>query len=277
MAYRSLSERKYNPTMNMKKLYYCLFCMAVACATPTVEEQSTTTPINPLPEILERGLEAHGGLAQWQQMRTLEFDIQKDSTTVEHQLIDLQNRKVLLRTDQYQVGFDGQEVWVAPNKAAFGSRSARFYHNLLFYFYALPFLAADPGINYEALPNTKFNGKTYDAVKLTYNEGVGDAPEDEYILYFDSASHQMEWLLYTVTYFTGQKGKKYNALHYAEWQNVNGLLLPELLSGYTFTNDSIGTKRYDRRFENVRIQTATPDQTIFEMPAVAEIDSLIQN
>ncbi|MEM0994884.1 MAG: DUF6503 family protein [Bacteroidota bacterium] len=263
----------------MDKFYFVVLLFTIACSAPnTTEENSSSAPdpTEQLPATLQAGLEAHGGLATWQQMRTLAYDIDKDSTTTEHQLIDLQNRKVLLSTDDYRLGFDGKEVWVLPNKAAFGSRSARFYHNLLFYFYALPFLAADPGINYESMTDT-LNNEAYDAVKLTYDAGVGDAPDDEYILYFDQKTHQMEWLLYTVTYFTGEKGTKYNALNYAEWQTVNGLRIPRLLTGYTYANDSIGSKRYDRYFDNVSISSDVPDQSIFEVPAGAEIDSLKMN
>lgn len=251
--------------------------LLLACA-PAANDSTTDSEMMPqqtdLPELLQIALKAHGGLEQWQAMRTLSYDIERNGMT-EHQLVDLRNRKVLLGTKQYQVGFDGKEVWVAPNKAAFGKSSARFYHNLRFYFFAMPFIAADPGIKYEVIKNDSLNGKIYDAIKLTYEAGVGDAPKDEYLLYFDQNTHQMEWLLYTVTYFTGEKGDKYNALHYAEWRTVEGLVLPEKLVGYTFKNDSIGNKRYERTFENIELSKDIPDQAIFEIPAVSEIDSLL--
>ncbi|MEM9889191.1 MAG: DUF6503 family protein [Bacteroidota bacterium] len=260
----------------MNKLYLILLLFVLACDPPTDTENNTieTPNTNLMPNVLQAGLNSHGGLENWRNMRTLEYDFQKDSATMEHQMIDLQNRKVLLGTDDYKVGFDGKEVWVSPNKAAFGKMSARFYHNLRFYFFALPFLAADPGISYELMPDKTLNGETYDAVKLTYDDNVGDAPEDEYILCFDKNSHQMEWLLYTVTYFTGEKASKYNALHYADWTEVNGLLFPKTMSGYTFENDTIGTKRYDRNFKNIQISSEVPNQDMFEMPEGAEVDYL---
>ncbi|MEL6720610.1 MAG: DUF6503 family protein, partial [Bacteroidota bacterium] len=194
----------------MNKLYFLLTLTIIACNTPQPETEEVPN-YDHLPEVLLAGLEAHGGIDRWQEMQTLEYDLMKDSIT-EHQLIDLKSRKVLLSTNPatYTLGFDGQEVWVSPEKAAFPGNSARFYHNLYFYFYAMPFIASDPGINYEVMKNDSLNGELYDAVKISYNAGVGDAPDDEYILYFDKESHQMEWLLYTVTYYTGEKGTRYN-------------------------------------------------------------------
>jgi len=258
----------------MNKLYFLLALLVIACSTPQTETEKAPS-YDHLPEILLAGLEAHGGINKWQNMQTLEYDLTKDSM-IEHQLIDLQSRKVLLSTnpDTYTIGFDGKEVWVSPNKAAYPGNSARFAHNLYFYFYAMPFIAADPGINYEELPNDSLNGEVYDAVKISYNAGVGDAPDDEYILYFNQETHQMEWLLYTVTYFTGEKGTRYSAINYSEWQSLNGLLLPEVLTGYKFEKDTIGEKRYDRIFKNVTISPTPADQSIFEMPTQAEIDSL---
>ena len=84
----------------------------------------------------------------------------------------------------------------------------------------------------------------------------------------------MEWLLYTVTYFSGEKSTRYSAINYSKWQDLNGLLLPEVMIGYKFANDSIGEKRYDRMFNNAKISIAPADQSIFEMPNQAEIDSL---
>ncbi|MEM1328003.1 MAG: DUF6503 family protein [Bacteroidota bacterium] len=260
----------------MSKFYFLLLALLIACSSPETTEETTFTPQPDLPEVLVQAIEAHGGWETWQSMSSMQYDIAKDSMTTETHLIDLQNRKVRITTkpEQFTLGFDGTDVWIAPDLAAFGESSARFYHNLLFYFYAMPFIVTDPGIQYETVEGDSLNGKIYDALKVSYDGGVGDAPDDEYILYFDKETHQMEWLLYTVTYFSGEKSDKYRALNYADWQEVNGLQLPRLLSGYTFENDSIGTKRYDRVFENVKLKMEAPDQSLFEMPEGAEISPL---
>ena len=53
----------------------------------------------------------------------------------------------------------------------------------MFYFYAMPFILADDGIIYEDVAALKFEGKSYPGIKISYESGVGESPEDEYILY----------------------------------------------------------------------------------------------
>lgn len=238
--------------------------------SPTVEE----TPAKPdLPKALAKGLEAHGGLDRWQEMKSLQFAMMKGDKKETH-LTQLKNRKTRISHEDYTIGFDGKEVWVAPDKAAFGKGSARFYHNLRFYFFGLPFLLADPGINYEELPQKEINGIMYDAVKISYQAGVGDAPEDYYIAHFHPETHLMDVLLYTVTYYKGTTNENYNALMY-EWQEVNGLKVPKVMKGYKYENGELGELRYERIMLDVEVAENAPDETLFEMPEQAEIDSLI--
>ena len=84
----------------------------------------------------------------------------------------------------------------------------------------------------------------------------------------------MEWLLYTVTYYSKEPGKKYNALHYNNWKEFNGLKLPTAMVGYKTSGDTITEKRYESLFENIEISENAFEQSIFDMPANAEIDSL---
>ena len=238
-------------------------------SSPITEEDKYSA----LPTELRLVLDAHGGLENWDEMKALEYRFARGEKDELHQ-INLEDRKVRIEGGGYTIGYDGKEVWVAPNKEAYSGSSARFYHNLMFYFYAMPFVLADPGINYEILPAAEILGKTYNKISITYNSGVGDAPEDEYILCYDPETNKMEWLLYTVTYFSKEKGKKYNALHYNEWKEVNGLLLPKTMVGYRTSNDSITEKRYESLFSEIKVSNIEYPSDKFEMPQEAEIDSL---
>lgn len=247
-----------------------LFLIIGACSTPKLPLTQPTT--KQLPDILKVSLKAHGGLAQWNKMNTLKYTIERNDKP-EHHLIDLKNRKVLLTHDDYKLGFDGNEVWVTPNLEAFGKGSPRFYHNLIFYFYAIPFVLADPGINYEVLPQKEIEGQTYNVLKVSYNEGVGDAPDDYYIAHFNTETNLMNWLLYTVTYYSGEKSEKFNALKY-DWQEVNGLKIPSKLTGYKYADGKIGEFRYSRPFKEVSITAQATNAAIFAMPSGAAIDPL---
>ena len=224
---------------------------------------------------MESVLEAHGGIENWKNLKAMNYTFNRGDKNEIHK-IALEDRRTRIEGDQWVIGFDGDEVWVSPDKETYGGNSARFYHNLLFYFYAMPFVLSDPGINYEVLEPKEIMGKTYERISIKYNSGVGDAPEDEYILCYDPESKRMEWLFYTVTYFSQEPGSNYNALNYTTWKETEGILLPETMTGYKTSGDTIAEKRYSNTFTDVVLSKEAFDSSIFEMPEEAEIDSLIQ-
>ena len=265
-----------NKSNNLLILSSFLVILLACQNTSTTADTSKEVSKIALPKALAAGIKAHGGMDQWQKMQTWAYTIERNEKPERH-LIDLKTRKVLLKQDAYTLGFDGKEVWITPDKEAFGNGSPRFYHNLYWYFHAFPFVMTDPGINYEVLPQKEMNGKMYDAVKISYNAGVGDAPDDYYIAHFDAETHQMYLLLYTVTYFQGKPGDKFNALIFDDWKEVNGLLVPNSMKGYKYADGELGEQRYTRVFSDIALGTTPADQAQFEMPAGAVIDTLISH
>ena len=239
------------------------------------EEKSYENLYDTLPAEFADVLRAHGGLEKWRNFGKLEYDLQheEDATPTEHYILDLVNRHDLTVADSFNIGFDGNEVWVSPNKNAFKGRSARFYHNLYSYFLTIPFIAADPGTIY-SVDTLTLNGKLFDVVGVSYKEGVGDADKDAYKLLIDPHTHKMEKLLYTVTYYSGEAHENFNALSYENWQEVNGIILPTKLVGYKYTDGILGDKRYEVTFHNIGLDSKRPDPKIFIIPPQAEVDSL---
>ena len=260
-----------------------LALLIISCSPPNTEDSKqtdlkATEPKKEYPNVLTQALEAHGGLDQWKSYGSLKYDAVSTlgGEKTEHQSIDLYSRKVLIESDNYKLGMDGENVWVAPNKEAFGEMSPRFYHNLLFYFFSIPFVFTDPGIQYEELGIKTLDSVNYNALKISYQGGVGDASNDEYIGLFDQKTHQLKLLLYTVTYFSGEKHDNYNALKY-DWQKANGLLVPSAITGYKYQADTLGDIRYMTEFKNVSFRHEDFADEMFKMPESAEIDSLIQH
>ncbi|MTI39455.1 DUF6503 family protein [Fulvivirga lutimaris] len=266
----------------MKKMILTLLVPVFISCQPTSKEENTATTLESTespqieyPELLQKALDAHGGLEKWNSYNSLQYQLSSTlgEEKTETQLIDLKSRKVLIKGDSFKLGMDGEQVWVSPNKEAFGTMSARFYHNLIFYFFSIPYVLADPGIQYKDLGTVTLDSTSYRALKVSYNEGVGDADDDFYIAHFNPETFRMEMLLYTVTYFSGEKHENYNALKY-DWQQVNGLWLPSGFTGYKYTDGVIGDVRYQSEFTNVILSEEKPDQSLFDMPANSEIDSL---
>ncbi len=259
-------------------IVFILVILVLASCSKSQKETQAVDYYAQLPELYQQVLKAHGGLEKWKGFKTLEYDLQhqNDSVPTEHYTLDLLSRKDLTVADSFKIGFDGKDVWVAPNRAAYKGRSARFYHNLYSYFLTIPFIVSDPGANY-SIDTLTVDGKLYDAIKVTFNEGVGDADDDYYQMLIDPQSHHMEKLLYTVTYYSGEAHENYNALSYEDFVDVNGLQLPSKLVGYKYSAGKTGDKRYEVTFHNLTLKADSPNQDIFNIPAEAEIDSLKTN
>jgi len=233
---------------------------------------------------LDESYAAHGGLETFKEFNVVEYDL-KDwpfssvGELNDHQLIDLNSRRILITGDTYKIGFDGSEVWITPNMEALGGIPPRFYSSTPFYFFGLPFLLADNGVNLESLGTKKLRGTEYKVVKASFDNGIGDTPDDDYVAYINKETNQLKLVLYTVTYPALMKGKtieelEYRAAVYDEWQEVDGLIVPKKLSFYVWTDDTLAeTPRGSIRFENVSFKKESPDPAIFQKPEGAVVDN----
>ena len=150
------------------------------------------------PSDLVKIFDAHGKLDKWKEMKSLSYEIVREGGN-EKQLIDLISRNERIEANNFKTGYNGKEYWLEADTSYKGN--PKFYHNLMFYFYAMPFVIADDGINYSKAEDLKFRDTTYPGIRISYNDGVGESPEDEYFIHYNPETYQMEWLGYTVTFF----------------------------------------------------------------------------
>jgi hypothetical protein len=217
------------------------------------------------PENLEAIFDAHGGMAQWEKMKTLHFEMGEGNDKQVH-TVDLHARKSLTQAANYILGFDGDKTWLIQDSTYIQSARARYMHNLMFYFFAMPFVLGDPGINYSPADTLQFEGKKYPGIKVVYNNGVGVSDKDEYILYSDAETHKMTWLAYTATF--GDKGRatNFSYIKYDKWQDFDGLVLPTTLQWYKVDNGQPTEMRNEQVFKNISLSTKEEDAEMFEKP-----------
>ncbi len=232
------------------------------------EELNITTSV--YPESISKVFDAHGGIDRWNEMQSLMFEMEKEGGN-ERTITDLKSRKSLIDASKFSIGFDGTDVWLIEKDTATYKGNPKFYYNLMFYFYAMPFIVGDDGINYGKTKALEFEGKQYPGIKISYEAGVGESPEDEYVLYYDPETYKMAWLGYTVTYFSKEKSKEFHFIKYADWQTVDGLQLPKTLQWYKYENNLPTTKRNDRHFVNVSLSKEKPNDTVFVKPDTAKV------
>jgi hypothetical protein len=262
-----------------KSLLLCFCSLAIlSCRDEKPETDSPKEPVNetvveadlyryPVP--YQEVLLAHGGLDQWKKMRSLTYSMPSDGGD-EVQTIDLESRKVLVETDTYKMGSDGKELWIQQDSTYFNPERVEFYHNLMFYFYAMPFVLADDGITYAPTEPLIIEGKTYPGMKVSYEENIGASPEDEYLLFMDPKTKNMAWLAYTVTFGKDEKSDLYNFIKYDKWQEVNGLQLPAAIVWYNVKDGKPTTPAGPpRTFVQVDIDEAPMDAATYSKPATA--------
>ncbi len=252
-----------------------LIFLAAACGHPP----ETPAPPVIVPAALEAPLVAHGGLDLWRSFGTLEYDFVRGESS-DHQIIDLHTRRVRISNEAYTIGFDGDDVWITPDKDALDyGAGPRFYSGTYFYFFSIPFVLADPGVHQEVLPQRELDGKAYDVVRCTFGSGTGDSPGDQYIAYFDPDTHRLHLLLYTVTFgrtVDPDAEPRFGALLYDRWQTVDGLVVPEHAAYHKWEGDHLGDFRGEIAFRNVGFRPESPDEALFARPDSAFIDAMPQ-
>jgi hypothetical protein len=253
----------------MKKLLFiALITIAFSCKNEpkkeiTREEVKEET-IEKYPSEFEKIFQTHGGISAWKKARTLSYNLGEEVHTV-----DLKTRKTAVNSTKYSLGFDGKEVWLTENEKGAYKGNPTFYYNLYFYFYAMPFVFADDGIIYEKVAPISFEGTNYPGYKISYKANIGTTPDDNYILYYNPKSYQMEWLAYTVTFNSKAPSEKYNLIKYHKWENVSGLILPKEITWYEKDEKGNPTKPANHKtvFTVPFLSDAKLSDSFFEKPA----------
>jgi len=199
-----------------------------------------------------RAIEAHGGLEAWYRAPTSSYtweyankdaDIRFKSFLV----VDNRTRRAyhdLLTTGTYdnaqpvdaRFAWDGEQAWIAPDSIE--QPNPRFWALSGFYFQQIPFVLADPGTNYEALPDETLDGEPHDMVRITFGENVGDSPDDTYTLYLDKGSGQVDAIRYTVSFgrdVDPDDDLSETFFDYQDYVTVHGLTVPTRFEGYSYS------------------------------------------
>ncbi len=253
----------------MKKILYVFLLGGVlyACNSPKSAQTAAQAPPQ-YPTDIQAVFQKHGGIKQWTKMKTLYFEILKPEGN-DKLTVDLPSRCDVVESIKATIGFDGTKAWVLEKGEPYKGK-AQFMHNLMFYFFAMPFVLGDNGIKYEKAADLTFEGKTYSGYKIIYNAGVGASPDDNYFLYFDKATKNMEWLGYTATFGSGKPSDKVSFIRYNDWKTVNGIALPNSIAWYKVENGVPTTLRNKVSFAQVKIMETAMPKTTFAKPEQAK-------
>lgn len=220
----------------MKKSFILLTLSIVLLGCNTSEkkeEKQLEKTTKNYPDALGKIFEKHGGIEAWNKEKTLSYKLKEE----EH-ITDLHSRKIIVKAENYALGFDGEEIWLKQQDSTAFTRNPAFYYNLFFYFYAMPFVLADDGIIYEEVEPLVYEDVSYPGIKISYKANVGTSPDDNYFIYYNPETYQMEWLGYTVTFKSKKPSDKVKMIRYNDWEDVNGFLLPKSITWYKEDKES---------------------------------------
>lgn len=128
-------------------LLFSVSCKEKPAETIDYSKENLEVTTSIYPEDITKVFEAHGGLDTWNTMQSLEFSMPTDDG-LEITTTDLKDRYALIEMPKHTIGYDGNSVWMTNNDTTSYKGNPKFYYNLMFYFYAMPFILADDGITY---------------------------------------------------------------------------------------------------------------------------------
>lgn len=259
-------------------LFVGLLFLFTACesgeqATVDAPVAVAAAPDANLPANFKQVLDAHGGLSAWNENRQLSYAMPRGEGK-EMQLVDLRDRREYISQPAQdgttvEQGYDGANVWITADTTYKGN--PQFYKNLMFYFYAMPWVLADPGIQYSDAEPLVFEGTTYPGILVGYDDGIGFSPKDNYRVHYDSETKEMRWLGYTVTGRSGKSSDKFSWIEYPTWTDHGGAQLPDSLVWYKVENNLPVEPRNTRVFSDVKLDKKAADSNRFTRPEGARI------
>ncbi len=262
------------------RLFLVLFCSLLLCAHCVPNREDSASPDDlpaavmneavPLPEQVDervaaaqerlnaseagqrigQAIQAHGGLARWYgngplafrfNYRPLDDGTPRDTYEVASYW-SAQTRHRLAQDTTVQYGWDGQQAWAYPTDTLI-PYDVRFWSLTPYYFVGIPFVLADEGINLALLEPDTLAGNTYDLVKVTYQEGVGDAPDDYYVIYVSQEDNRVGAIRYIVSYpgyFPDGGHAPEKLMTYEGAQTVAGIILPERYRTFWWKDEQRG-------------------------------------
>jgi hypothetical protein len=143
---------------------------------------------------------------------------------------------------------------------------------------ALPFVLADPGVKLSRSTDTAEAAglPAADVIRVQFEDGVGDAPDDYYVVYLARDDGRLLGTRYVVSYkpFMARSKMKHTPeklVVYTDEKAVGPLKIPHRHTFYAFPEGRRGPKVTDATASEM-VYRATFDETRLDMPPGAHLD-----
>jgi hypothetical protein len=211
-------------------------------------------------------LAGHGGLARWNRVAAIEFDVSgwpfSDKAPLQfHELADLRGGRSLIVADTYRIAFDGRRYWGTPELAAAGVSPRRLVSEPTL-IVSMPFIFGGKGTV------TRAGSQDH-----AWNVSLATAPGVRYTIHLSTSPARLLAVSISPAPGSGQYslyGGPVTAL-FKEWQETSDLWLPktvDFIAGTALTGKSLGTVT----FQNIRLSDDPQEPELFALPAGAAVD-----
>lgn len=255
--------------------------LAVLVVIPLSAALATATLAGASDDVVDKMIAAHGGMEKWRNAPSVSFTDEwsfpgSPMTMKANIIVEQGNRRVRMDYPDANasIGWDGEQCWSLNWQMP---SPPRFLPQLNYYFLNLPWLMKDPGVvlSQPARERVFDDPVEYIAIRVTYEAGVGDTPDDYYVLYIHPDTYRLAGCRYVVTYPglvpRGMEHTPEHILLYEEFATVNGLVVPTAYTIYETNRDEYAACKitnwsFDKPF----------DDALVDMPEGAVVDRSLE-
>ena len=233
--------------------------------------------------IIWKAMEAHGGLKNWYSNGPIAFNFdykpldKKKTRRNTNQVIDTWSNKARhqdVNNHTNEFGWTGKIAWVKTKDTLAFPFDKRFWALTPYYFLAQPFVLDGQGVNLEKLEDKVYKNNNHYAIKVTFNAGTGDAPDDYYVLYFNKKDYKLAVIRYIVSYPEYFKKGGHSPEKFMEiqgYKTINNIILPtEYHTHWLTKKETAGEHITTITVNNVSFKPNTKN-TYFNVPENAVI------
>lgn len=276
----------------MKYLLYLLPLLFLACDTDTADSETADAasydeekvenmveeelaPANMAPEFVEV-LNAHGGLENWNDMEGYSFLLRDfptgegERTVTDFHRINLGDRSHHVEGDNYTIVSRNDSTYSTDMEIT--GFPPQMYQSASFYLAAMPFVFADNGLTITEAGMAEFGDEEVQEFRVAIPSNMGTGGND-FQLFVDPETKQLRYATWMLQYPSMADMNMRQMAEFEEWQTVDGLIVPRVLTLYTaegeITDETPGATI---SFERTAFNENPFDTRLFERPEGAEMD-----
>ena len=263
----------------MKKLILILLVITIAsCKNKDSKDRIPVEPDNgigngatvpPVLSFSENIEEAHNKAAfQMQQAVSFDIDLKFGGSQRLNAKVSMttnSTRVKVEKADGSTIIYDGNEMAISPKDA--NSENARFDIFTWQYFFALPFKLTDPGTVWKDTGEKLLDSTNYQTSRLSFENNVGETPDDWYMVYQDPKTRLLKAAAYIVTFNTEKQAAEQNphAIVYSDFEAVKQVTFATKWSFHNWSeSEGFGDKIGEAQISN--IQFFNPEKNYFNIP-----------